>query len=68
MKNDYFLVLLMIFSISLLSSKNVVPEDYWWVTDGTVETMAKEGNTIYLGGNFTIVGPNANHGAGATTQ
>lgn len=29
----------------------------FWVTDGTVSAVATSGNTVYLGGNFTTVGP-----------
>src|SRR5262245_28969423 len=35
-----------------------------WVTDGGVSAIATAGNTIYLGGNFTYVGPNTGHFAG----
>ncbi len=28
-----------------------------WVTNGTVSTVVQSGNTIYLGGDFTYVGP-----------
>jgi hypothetical protein len=33
------------------------------VTDGTVNAMVQSGNTIYLGGNFSYVGPNIPFGA-----
>ena len=29
-----------------------------WVSNGSIETVVKEGNTIYLGGNFTSIGKN----------
>ena len=34
-----------------------------WVTNGTVETIVRSGNTIYLGGAFTRVGPRTGGGA-----
>jgi alpha-tubulin suppressor-like RCC1 family protein len=38
-----------------------------WVTNGTVNSIITSGNTIYLGGNFTIVGPNLPYGAALNT-
>jgi hypothetical protein len=34
-----------------------------WVTDGTVAAVVRNGNTIYLGGSFTMVGPATGGGA-----
>jgi hypothetical protein len=34
-----------------------------WGTDGTVSAIARNGNTIYVGGFFTSVGPNTGGGA-----
>ena len=28
-----------------------------WVTNGTISTVVRDGGTIYVGGNFTYVGP-----------
>src|SRR5262245_24409817 len=30
-----------------------------WGTDGTVSAVIRSGNTIYLGGGFSLVGPNS---------
>ena len=34
-----------------------------WVTNGTVYAVAHDGGTIYIGGNFTRVGPSTGGGA-----
>src|SRR6516225_4488264 len=34
-----------------------------WGTDGNVVTMARSGNTLYVGGAFTMAGPNSGGGA-----
>src|SRR4051794_957243 len=39
-----------------------VPLDTW-VTNGVVNTIAKSGNTIYIGGGFNYVGPNTGNAA-----
>jgi hypothetical protein len=36
---------------------NAKPLDYSWVPDNYVDAVARSGNTIYIGGNFTHVGP-----------
>ncbi len=33
-----------------------------WVTDGSVSSMVQSGNTLYVGGNFSHVGPNTPYG------
>src|SRR5262245_8987783 len=33
-----------------------------WVANGAVVTMARDGGTLYLGGNFTVFGPRAGEG------
>lgn len=39
-----------------------------WGTNGTVNTMLKDGNTLYVGGNFTSVSPNTGGGAALDTS
>lgn len=46
-------------------SQYTEPRPAWWITDGTVRTMAVDtaSGTVALGGTFTYVGPNNPHGA-----
>lgn len=43
-----------------LYAQTVIPG--LWVTNGTVHAIAREGNTIYIGGRFTHVGPEIAYG------
>jgi hypothetical protein len=38
--------------------------DNLWIADGAVQTIVISGNTVYLGGDFTYVGPPTGGGAG----
>ncbi|TPW18535.1 MAG: hypothetical protein FD130_183, partial [Halothiobacillaceae bacterium] len=38
------------------------PEKDFWITDGNVTSVAHDGASVYLGGEFTYVGPNNGHG------
>jgi hypothetical protein len=46
----------------VLAAPNSSPDETW-VTDGSVFSMAQVGNRVYLGGNFSQVGPNVGFGA-----
>ena len=61
MRKIYSFVLLTAF-FAFTHSQAQTPFD-WWVTNGTVSTIAQSGNTVYLGGAFTYVGPNIPYGA-----
>ena len=50
---------------SLLATAQFNPPDYnpnMWVTNGAVSAIVRSGNTIYLGGDFTYVGPKTGSG------
>ena len=38
------------------------PREETWVTNGAVEAIVRTTDTIYIGGNFTYVGPNTGSG------
>ena len=43
------------------------PNPNMWVTNGTVNAIAVDGDYTYIGGSFTYVGPNTGYGAKITT-
>lgn len=49
-----------LFTTSTLISQTLQPN--WWAADQTVNTIVKDGNTVYIGGNFNVVGPVAPFG------
>ncbi|RYZ52465.1 MAG: hypothetical protein EOO14_16715, partial [Chitinophagaceae bacterium] len=49
----------LLFSFSLSAQS---PQPNWWVANGTVNTIVQSGNTVYLGGDFNMLGPNAPNG------
>lgn len=61
MKNFYAILLSLIISTSCCLSQTL--DKKYYITDRAVTDIVQHGNTIYLGGNFTIIGPNTGHAA-----
>jgi trimeric autotransporter adhesin len=60
MKKQFLLVLL----VWAAGATAQTVQQNLWATNGTVRTVVRNGNTIYLGGSFSKVGPNTGGGAG----
>jgi hypothetical protein len=56
MKKRYALILVIISCITDAHAQGVLPNTY--VTNGIVRAIVQDGNTVYIGGDFTYVGPN----------
>jgi hypothetical protein len=50
-----------------LAQPSNVPNPNTWVTDGAVYAVAAADTITYIGGSFSIVGPNTGHGAAIST-
>ena len=61
MKKNAFLTLLFVLLFSF-SSVSQTADPKFWVPNALVRAIAKSGNTIYLGGDFTSIGPNTPYG------
>lgn len=44
------------------------PDRKYYVTDGTVNAVLHNGATVYIGGDFSYVGPNTGHGIGVNVS
>lgn len=55
-------VVLVLLSVVALASND--PDSQFYVTNGTVNATVIDGATVYIGGDFSYVGPNTGHGAG----
>ena len=63
------IALLLAFSATLwhAQSQSSIPDPRYWVTDGQVNTIVRDGGVVYIGGAFTRVGPNAPYGSALDT-
>ncbi|MHA3789563.1 T9SS type A sorting domain-containing protein [Flavobacterium hauense] len=66
MKNNYFFLFFLFISV-LLNAQSLELEEHWWIPNGDVYTVVKDGNTVYLGGNFTLFGPSIPYGTSIST-
>lgn len=55
---------IVLFLSSVLALASNDPDSRFYVTDGTVNATLIDGATVYIGGDFSYVGPNTGHGAG----
>jgi len=62
-----FLLILLCVLYTNINSQTDIPDKDMWVTNATVNAIAVDGDYTYIGGNFTIVGPNTGNGAKITT-
>ena len=72
LKHIYFTLPVLLFSIFILQCKYTFaqthdPNPNMWITNGIVYTMAVDGDYTYVGGSFSVVGPNTGFGAKMTT-
>ncbi|CAA9320657.1 MAG: hypothetical protein AVDCRST_MAG56-6941 [uncultured Cytophagales bacterium] len=56
------LILLPIFLLTIACCYGQAVDTTQWVTDGDVHAIARNGNTLYVGGRFSYVGPNTGGG------
>ena len=66
MRKFYAFLLVFIFSIVYRASAQT-PISGFYVTNNTVRTVVQDGNTVYIGGDFTYVAPNNPYGASLNT-
>ena len=59
------LLLGLLLSIPARAQLSSTPQEKFWTTDGTVYSMLETNGAIYIGGDFSYVGPN--NGSGAVT-
>lgn len=62
----FFIIFSLCFFQNIFSQTDIPNKDMW-VTNGRVFAIAVDGNHTYIGGDFTLVGPNTGCGAKLTT-
>jgi trimeric autotransporter adhesin len=49
------------------TAQSITPNNPTWVANGAVRTIINRGNSVWIGGDFTAVGPNTGRGAALNT-
>ena len=60
--------LIMLIPLAAAAEFHSTPREQTWVTDGAVRAIVHTANTIYIGGDFTYVGPNTGSGVPINTS
>lgn len=53
--------------IVLNAQSTTIIEEDWWQPNGEIRTIVHDNNTVYLGGNFSYIGPNTPFGTSVNT-
>ncbi|MFN8286280.1 MAG: DUF2341 domain-containing protein [Chitinophagales bacterium] len=56
MKSKLYSLLFLLFFAMATQAQTTVLDSSWFVTNGNVNTLMKDGNTLYMGGTFTYIG------------
>ncbi|MDP2304044.1 MAG: T9SS type A sorting domain-containing protein [Ignavibacteria bacterium] len=68
MKNSYYLFIALLFVIVPGITNSQTLQENLYVTNGSVKATKISGNTLYIGGDFTQVGPSTGYGAAIDTS
>ena len=68
MKNSYYLFFVLLFVIVSGITNSQTLQENLYVTNGSVKATKISGNTLYIGGDFTQVGPSTGYGAAIETS
>ena len=68
MKNSYYLFFVLFFVIVPRITNSQTLQENLYVTNGSVRATVISGNTLYIGGDFTQVGPSTGYGAAIDTS